>query len=92
MIHLRTDHNELNCDAIYVCGITTAELRAAGDKAYHRDESISDIAATEAYADVGIEDGETITVSFYAWSVASVPFVFRGGRFHAAADAPATVS
>ena len=42
MIHIRTDHNELNSDAVYVCGITTAELRARGDAAYHRDESASD--------------------------------------------------
>lgn len=45
MIHIRTDYNELNCDAVYVCGITTNELRARGDKAYHRDESISEVAA-----------------------------------------------
>lgn len=45
MIHIRTDHHKLNCDAVFVCGISLTELRVAGDKYYHRDESVSDFAA-----------------------------------------------
>ena len=35
-----------------------------------------------AYAKNGVEDGETITVLFYAWSHRHTPFVFREGAFH----------
>lgn len=46
----------------------------------------------ETYSDSGVEDGETITVTFYAWSANDVPFVFRGGKFHATVAMPATIS
>lgn len=46
----------------------------------------------QTYAENGANDGETITVAFYVWSSNSASFVFRGGRFHAVADAPAMVS
>jgi hypothetical protein len=45
MIHIRTDDNELNSNATFACGISLAELRAAGDKAYHYSEALADLCA-----------------------------------------------
>lgn len=33
-----------------------------------------------------VKDGDTVTVTFYAWSRHSIPFVFRDGGFHAVAE------
>lgn len=42
----------------------------------------------EAYADFVSEDGEEITVVFYAWSSGPSEFEFRDGSFHAVAENP----
>lgn len=46
--------------------------------------SLDEFAST--YADSGVSDGETITITFYAWSNDPTPFLFRGGAFHAVAE------
>jgi len=32
-------------------------------------------------------DGTSVTVTFYGWSMQSVPFVFRDGAFHEVTEA-----